>query len=188
MNNKFIQYGITILLALALGYYLQQKQAVDEVAAPSANQSAEHHVASNEHTTQAKADSADLQHSEQSYQQQAEQPQSVAASDQVLRAFNAQQSDVQVQGHGIVKRVLPDDNEGSRHQKFILALNDGLTILVAHNIDLAPRIDGLQQGDVVEFYGEYEFKPQGGVVHWTHHDPNGRHIDGWLKHQGRTYS
>jgi hypothetical protein len=50
-----------------------------------------------------------------------------------------------------VKAILRDDNEGSRHQKFILSLDNGLTVLVAHNIDLAPRIDHLRKGDRVEF-------------------------------------
>jgi gas vesicle protein len=105
----------------------------------------------------------------------------------IQQAFERQQSDVQVQSVGTVKAVLRDDNEGSRHQKFILKLNNGQTVLVAHNIDLSPRIDDLQKDDSVEFYGEYEYSAQGGVIHWTHHDPNGRHVDGWLKHQGKTY-
>ena len=84
-------------------------------------------------------------------------------------------------------KVLPDDNEGSRHQKFILELASGQTILIAHNIDLAPRIPDLRDGESVSFYGEYEWNERGGVVHWTHHDPQGRHVDGWLKHDGKTF-
>jgi hypothetical protein len=83
--------------------------------------------------------------------------------------------------------MLADDNDGSRHQRFILEVAGGRTLLIAHNIDLAPRIAGLRAGDTVEFYGEYEWNDKGGVIHWTHHDPNGRHVDGWLKHRGRTY-
>ena len=84
-------------------------------------------------------------------------------------------------------RLLPDDNDGSRHQKFIVRLDSGNTILIAHNIDLAPRIDRLRRGDRIEFYGEYEWNDRGGVVHWTHDDPAGRHEDGWLRHKGKTY-
>ena len=93
----------------------------------------------------------------------------------------------QVQGTGIVSRILPDDNDGSRHQRFILRLPSGQTLLVAHNVDLAQRIDALREGDTVEYNGQYEWNPQGGVVHWTHRDPSGRHVAGWLKHDGRTF-
>lgn len=102
-------------------------------------------------------------------------------------AFNRQLSDVQVSGSGQVIKVLADDTKGSRHQKFILKLSSGQTLLVAHNIDLAPRIEGLQVGDKVKFYGEYEWNKLGGVLHWTHLDPAARHVGGWLEHRGRRY-
>ncbi|WP_288383079.1 DUF3465 domain-containing protein [uncultured Acinetobacter sp.] len=102
-------------------------------------------------------------------------------------AFEHKKSNVQVQGAGQVKAVLPDDNQGSRHQKFILRLENGQTVLIAHNIDLSPRLQGLQKGDRVEFYGEYEYTPKGGVIHWTHRDPKGRHLNGWLKFNGSIY-
>ncbi|MEN2708379.1 DUF3465 domain-containing protein, partial [Vibrio cholerae] len=113
---------------------------------------------------------------------------SLYSNDAVLQqAYQSQQSDLQVQGLGQVVKVLPDDNDGSRHQKFILKLNSGQTLLVAHNIDLAPRIPNLKVGDSVEFYGEYEWNKKGGVLHWTHKDPQNRHAHGWLKHNDQVY-
>jgi hypothetical protein len=106
---------------------------------------------------------------------------------QIARAYANRQSDRQVRGEGIVRRILSDDTRGRRHQRFILALASGQTVLVAHNIDIAPRIEGLRQGDTVAFYGEYEWNEKGGVIHWTHRDPDGRHVDGWLKHNGVNY-
>ena len=108
-------------------------------------------------------------------------------TDKIGRAFQNKKSDLQVRATGTVVAVLKDDNEGSRHQKFILELSNGQTVLIAHNIDLAPRINTLQKGDQIEFYGEYEYTEKGGVIHWTHHDPQRRHIDGWLMHDGQTY-
>lgn len=105
----------------------------------------------------------------------------------IAQAFQQRKNDIQVQATGTVVALLSDDNEGSRHQRFILELGNGQTLLVAHNIDLAPRIDRLQKGDTVEFFGEYEYTDKGGVIHWTHHDPQKRHVDGWLKHQGSIY-
>ncbi|MGA9575068.1 MAG: DUF3465 domain-containing protein, partial [Lysobacterales bacterium] len=75
----------------------------------------------------------------------------------------------------------------SGHQRFILEIGAGQTVLIAHNIDLAPGIAKLNKGDLVEFFGEYEWNAKGGVIHWTHRDPNYRHIDGWLKHRDRIY-
>ena len=105
----------------------------------------------------------------------------------IEQAFANRLSDLQLAGEGIVVKLLADDNHGSRHQRFILRLASGRTVLVAHNIDLAPRIDALKVGDTVAFYGEYEWNAKGGVIHWTHHDPRGRHPHGWLRHGGRTY-
>lgn len=102
-------------------------------------------------------------------------------------AFDNQLSDIQVQGEGVVTRLLPDDLEGDRHQRFILRVSPKQTLLVAHNIDIADRVPGLQINSSIEFYGEYEWNVEGGVIHWTHHDPNGYHVDGWLKYAGRTY-
>lgn len=102
-------------------------------------------------------------------------------------AYKNRKSDIQVQGSGTVIRILKDDNTGSRHQKFILKLTFDQTILIAHNIDLAPRISSINKGDTVQFYGEYEWTNKGGVVHWTHRDPKGHHINGWLKHKGKLY-
>lgn len=110
------------------------------------------------------------------------------ANDSVLKqVYESQTSNIQVQGRGTVVQLLPDDNDGSKHQRFILKLENQQTLLIAHNIDLAPAVANLLVGDIVEFYGEYERNRKGGVIHWTHHDPQGRHADGWLKHGGHIY-
>lgn len=110
-----------------------------------------------------------------------------ASSSSTFAEYGQADSGKQIQGTGTVIRLLSDDNDGSRHQRFIIRLATGQTLLVAHNIDLAPRINSIAVDDSVEFDGEYEWNSQGGVVHWTHHDPNGRHRDGFLWHKGRIY-
>jgi hypothetical protein len=112
---------------------------------------------------------------------------SAAPGDSLAAAIDAQQSGVQVTGVGTVSRILADDNDGSRHQRFILELASGGTLLISHNIDLAPRIEALREGDSVSFNGVYEWNDRGGLVHWTHHDPQGQHEAGWLRHDGRVY-
>jgi hypothetical protein len=113
---------------------------------------------------------------------------SVAGTDVLIaEAFRSGRSNVQLGGEGKVVHLLPDDSNGSRHQKFLIELESGHTLLISHNIDLAPRLDNLREGDLIEFYGEYEWNKKGGVIHWTHHDPKGVHPGGWLKYRGRIF-
>jgi len=112
---------------------------------------------------------------------------SYTSDEQMQLLFDNNVNNEQVFIKAKVIKVLPDDNDGSRHQKFIVKLNSGQTILVAHNIDLANRISGLKENDNVKIFGEYEWSEKGGVIHWTHHDPNHKHIDGWIEHQDLFY-
>ena len=98
----------------------------------------------------------------------------------VTEAFRTRHSKVEVETGGRVVRLLPDDREGSPHQRFLLRVEGSTTVLVAHNLDLAPRI-ALAPGDSIELRGEYEWNPKGGVIHWTHADPDGRHEAGWVR-------
>jgi uncharacterized protein DUF3465 len=107
--------------------------------------------------------------------------------DLLAQLFADGHSDVQVYGAGTVVSILSDDTNGSRHQRFIVELKSEQTLLIAHNIDLAPRIDELALNDQIEFFGEYEWNDQGGIVHWTHHDPEKIHIDGWILHNNNIY-
>lgn len=89
-----------------------------------------------------------------------------------------------VTDHGEVVRVLPDDLKGDRHQRFIVRTSDG-TVLIIHNIDVAPRLPDLNVGDQVVFKGEFIQNSRGGLVHWTH---CGRYqCKGWLEYKGKRY-
>jgi Protein of unknown function (DUF3465) len=112
---------------------------------------------------------------------------STTNADVFAEAFEEHRENFVAEGTGKVIRLLADDNDGSRHQRFIVELSSGQTLLVSHNIDLAPRIDALSVGDTVDFKGEYEWNDKGGVMHWTHHDPAGRHEAGWIRHNGSIY-
>lgn len=114
-------------------------------------------------------------------------PASTPEKTEIAELYQQRAHDAQIEVSGKVIRVLPDDNDGSRHQRFIIATKRGHTLLVAHNIDLAPRVSGLKTGDDVVVYGEYEWNDKGGVMHWTHHDPANRHPHGWIRHQDKLY-
>ncbi len=104
----------------------------------------------------------------------------------VVAAWEAQRSRVWLETGGTVLKTLRDDNEGDRHQRFLLRVAPRLKVLVAHNIDLAPRVP-LKQGEQLKLRGRYEWNEKGGVIHWTHHDPSGRRDGGWIEYQGKRY-
>ena len=96
-------------------------------------------------------------------------------------------SQVWVEDNGIVLKVLADDVNGARHQRFLVKVGTDQTLLFVHNIDLAARVENMKLGDHIAFSGEYIYNPKGGIIHWTHHDPQGKHKAGWIKLNGKIY-
>jgi Protein of unknown function (DUF3465) len=105
----------------------------------------------------------------------------------IKQAFENQQSNLQVKQKGRIAKILRDDQYGPRHQRFLVQLDSGQKLLIAHNTDLAREVEGLKVGEIISFSGEYEWNNKGGVVHWTHHDPKGHHPGGWLFYNKRKY-
>jgi hypothetical protein len=87
---------------------------------------------------------------------------------------------------GFVARMLSDDNDGLRHQRFILDIGDRRTVLIAHNIDLAKRVP-IGLGDRVHIRGMYEWNELGGLMHWTHDDPQGIEEGGYVRYRAKVY-
>ncbi len=104
----------------------------------------------------------------------------------VLALYEAAKSDVVLTTAGRVVKVLPDDTEGHQHQKFLIEVPGDVTVLVAHNIDIAPRVP-LSEGDLIRLRGEYEWTAKGGTLHWTHRTERGSHEHGWVEHNGVRY-
>jgi hypothetical protein len=114
-----------------------------------------------------------------------EQP--AGGPDAVRKAFERKAGGEMLLAVGRVERILADDNDGSPHQRFIIMTDSGLSLLIAHNVDLAPRLEGLAAGDRVSVFGEYEWNDRGGLIHWTHDDPGGSHQAGYIEWRGRRY-
>lgn len=113
---------------------------------------------------------------------------SLRSDDQrIAEAFEKQISNIWVESSGTIEKILPDDREGSPHQRLIVRLYTGQTLLLSHNIDIAPRVPDPEIGSEIYFRGEYEWNSKGGVVHWTHHDPDRRHSGGWIEYKGKRY-
>lgn len=107
--------------------------------------------------------------------------------DAAREAFEGKAGGQMLRTEGRVERILADDNDGSPHQRFVIVTDSGLSLLIAHNMELAPRLDGLAAGERVSVFGEYEWNDKGGLIHWTHDDPQGDHQAGYIEWRGRRY-
>ncbi|MDR0984368.1 MAG: DUF3465 domain-containing protein [Ruminococcus sp.] len=89
-------------------------------------------------------------------------------------------------GVGRVVKLLNNDFS-TDHQKFIIKTAENETLLITHNIVLAPELYDLKVGDVVEFYGECFQTDRGYGIHYTHHSTSRRHTSGYLRHNNKMY-
>lgn len=117
--------------------------------------------------------------------------QPAAISSEVCAAYRAQRSNVEITTSGTVVKVLGVYNGPSgAHENFLVATSPAtgcrLTLRVAHNVDIARRIP-LAPGEAVTLHGEYIYDSRGGIMHWTHRDPRGRHQGGYVEANGERY-
>ena len=107
----------------------------------------------------------------------------------VCSAYQGGRSHVEVVADGRVTSVLGvAQGRVSPHEGFLIRLDSGCDVVVRveANTDLMGQF-AIARGDRVVVKGEYEYSPRGGVIHWTHHDPRGRHEGGFVEVGGRTY-
>jgi len=110
----------------------------------------------------------------------------------VYQSWAQQRSKVEVTASGSVAKVLGTRRGPSGvHTGFLLHLRGaegrGLTVRVEDNVDLTGQIP-IRAGDDVEVRGEYIYDPRGGLIHYTHRDPRGRHAGGYVRIGNRMYS
>ena len=88
-----------------------------------------------------------------------------------------------------MQRLLSDEpGPDGAHERFIIRLDGGTqTVLIEHNISIAPRVP-VSIGTQLTVHGEYIWNDQGGLIHFTHHDPQHTHEDGYIVVGGTRYS
>src|SRR6185436_6400172 len=106
----------------------------------------------------------------------------------VERAYAEKRSTIQVTAQGVVTRVLEDDSgPAGVHQRFIIRLAGSTqTVLVENNVTIGQRAPVVEDKDVL-VRGEYVWNDQGGLIHFTHHDPDRSHEGGWIEVGGVRY-
>ena len=94
-------------------------------------------------------------------------------------AFERHLDRVMLTCQGLISETLEDDNTGIPHQRLIIKLTSGQTLLILNNLERAKRIP-VKIGQNVEVRGQYRWNKHGGLVHETHHDDQ-TELDGWIK-------
>ena len=104
-------------------------------------------------------------------------------------AFRDARSHVEVVADGHVTAVLGvAAGRVSPHEGFLMRVGSGCDVVVRvdANTDFTREFP-LSRGEAVVVKGEYEYYSRGGVIHWTHRDPRGRHEGGYIEIDGRRY-
>lgn len=168
---KSIAAFVAAVLVVIVGYLTQQSRSPAPAApGPTSGPVSEPRVDTPAHTTPRSA-----------------QPTLTLDDGGIAELFRNQESDSWVEATGRVTRLLADDTDGERHQKFLMAVSNEITVLVSHNIDAAPRVP-VREGEYVRLRGEYEYTDKGGVVHFTHKPKFKRKAPGgWIEHAGTRY-
>lgn len=104
--------------------------------------------------------------------------------DQLKVVMRSKANRPQVMVTGVVTNILPEDHAGLPHQKYTIAVDSQIKILVVSNLDFG-RVP-VQVGKTVSVCGEFKKVGQG-MVHWTHFDPHGGHADGFTIVDGKLY-
>ncbi|AHZ86355.1 hypothetical protein Bb109J_c1014 [Bdellovibrio bacteriovorus] len=110
-----------------------------------------------------------------------------ASDSDLVRAVNERRREDFVEGGRLtVVKILPDDNSGLEHQKWVVRLSNGELMQAVYNLDMCPRVP-LNVGDVIAMGGQFIWTNKGGLLHWLHHDPRGRRPDGYVYVNGQYY-
>ncbi|MDG0817890.1 DUF3465 domain-containing protein [Bdellovibrio svalbardensis] len=105
----------------------------------------------------------------------------------IVRAVEGKKRVNFVEGSGmVVIQLLPDDNSGLKHQKWVVRLSNGKLMQAVYNSDMCPRVP-IKVGDVVAMGGMFLWTEVGAMLHWLHHDPRGNRPDGYVMVNGTYY-
>ncbi len=100
--------------------------------------------------------------------------------------YASHQSGLWTSVSGVVVTVLPDTQGQYRHQRFIVRCGNGHTVLIVNDIDIGQRVPVVPGARVV-VHGQFIWDSQGGLLHFTHHDPGGG-SGGWILYRGKLYA
>ncbi|MDP3509818.1 MAG: DUF3465 domain-containing protein [Candidatus Melainabacteria bacterium] len=105
---------------------------------------------------------------------------------QIIQAQSQQARKVELTVTAPIKKLLREEDYREPHQRFLLILSNGTTVLVANDLQYGTYAP-VQEGNVVRIHGEYIWNERGGVLHWTHKSDEPRHESGYIDFNGMRY-
>ncbi|MDE2483427.1 MAG: DUF3465 domain-containing protein [bacterium] len=107
----------------------------------------------------------------------------------VCNDYGTQRSGDEVIATGHVIDVLGERaGRSGEHEGYLVKLDGNCDLLV--KVETNTTITGpiaLRPKERVVVKGVYIYNPLGGLIHWTHHDPRGRHVGGYVTAGGTSY-
>lgn len=101
-------------------------------------------------------------------------------------AYFNKESGMMAEVQGQVTRLIMDEEESAREQKFVIYAISGQSLLVTHDLSRSDRIP-VAIGDKVMVRGEYVWSEPGGTLVWTTRDNGSGGRNGWIEHKGERY-
>lgn len=184
---------ITVLLVIAAGvvWFLQQKGVLPQASSNTTGTTQQTSSQPAETPAKRASEPPRTEVAKPAAQPASKSAQRPASDGGIAELFRKQQSDTWVEAEGVIKKILPDDDNdsdgSSKHQRWIVRVPSGIEILIAHAFDVSARVP-VEEGDAIQFRGEYEYTEKGGTVHFTH-APKFKRRDpgGWIVHNGQKY-
>jgi hypothetical protein len=107
-----------------------------------------------------------------------------------FEAMHAYRSGDEVVVEGLVLRVEPSAmGPSGAHEHFtvrVVSAGQTVDVDVADNVTIG-EMAPVKTGDDVIVKGVLEMDPSGPIIHWTHHDPELRHVSGFVEVGGNRY-
>lgn len=101
-------------------------------------------------------------------------------------AYLNNESGMVAEVQGRITRLIMDQADGAREQKFVILGVSGQSLLVTHDLSRSERIP-VAVGDTVMVRGEYVWTEPGGMLEWTTRDIGSGDRHGWVEHKGKRY-
>jgi len=107
-------------------------------------------------------------------------------TERITSAWHKKSSNLLVEVDARVVLLLPNRDDIKKLQRFLVELENGHRLEVAHDLELSENVP-VGVSSLIRLKGEFDYNENGGLIHWTHADPAGNRDGGWIEHNDMRY-